>query len=89
MDNDDCTPDGWALHTVPERRTFDAWGRAAPADSDGPGDDSPRVTLTLTRRADDWHACVTDDPTRWETGRSFHAAIGALAVSLGIVRVDE
>lgn len=32
----------------------------------------------LTRRSGDWHACIADEPTRWDCGDTPEAAIRAV-----------
>lgn len=37
-----------------------------------------QLSITVTQRSDDWHACVTGDDARWEGGRSRAEAIGKM-----------
>jgi hypothetical protein len=48
--------------------------------------------ITLTRRAEDYHACITDHPEYWAAGKSGYAAIGDListhAEQFGISKIE-
>lgn len=37
--------------------------------------------ITLTKRVDDWHACLSDDPTIWGAGPNPYEAVGSLILS--------
>lgn len=37
--------------------------------------------ITVTRRADDYHACVTGNTAAWDAGRTAAEAIGGLVIA--------
>jgi hypothetical protein len=39
------------------------------------------LSIILTQRADDWHACIEGEPEVWDRGRNRFEAIGALIVT--------
>ncbi len=45
------------------------------------GDQLTIGKITVTKRADDYHACITGDPTQWDCGASICQAIGTLVMS--------
>lgn len=40
-------------------------------------------TITLTKRADDWHACLDGDRSRWSAGKTREAAVCGLIATWG------
>lgn len=43
----------------------------------------PTHTITLIQRADDWHACLDDDRSRWACGKTREAAVCGLIATFG------
>ncbi|HTL39277.1 MAG TPA: hypothetical protein VL306_00480 [Methylomirabilota bacterium] len=39
------------------------------------------MKIVVTKRSDDWHACLANQKGKWEAGRTSDEAIGKLIVS--------